>query len=148
VTRSPAPTGSPWTPNDLLVTTGLVSVGVAFAVLGWSLASARAAVTDQVGLASLALVGVALAFVGQAVWLLRGRRAVGDRINHLLGPPPAAPANTTVGVREQSNELVAATGLRLYHRRTCLLVPAAGCRKAARSAHEKAGRRPCGVCRP
>lgn len=148
-----AVTGSPWTADDLLRFLATSGIGAALSAVAWYQANDEVALADQVQWANLAVGGFVLASYGMLGWLLRGRRAVGQRRVGLLGEParaagapveiPAATSTASAG-----GALVAGRERRYYHAAGCPLAADRGWTKATRSAHEKAGRQPCGVCRP
>ncbi len=129
MTTRPAQTvGGPWRLGDAMSLLTLNAVGVALLVTGWFMAGGRLLLHDQVPGANVAIAGIIVAGVGNAVWLLSGRRAVGLRRN-------------VVG---------AAVEERYRSRPRPTAVVAAERRVAAnkRETHEARGRTPCGVCRP
>jgi hypothetical protein len=144
----------------LLVVAGLVCITVA-----WSQASNTVQVSDQVDWAPLGLAGVALVTVALLGSVLVARQAVAIRLSHLApsiaGPEawalaaapvaavamaesPVGPAPAGVGFEP----LVAGPSMARYHRDSCPLTAGKPVRPDSRSAHERAGRRACGVCAP
>jgi hypothetical protein len=138
--------GSPWSTDDVLRAAGMVAAGGVMCVIAWATISARPRVGSQVGFVPLAVGGLVVAFLGQAAWLLRGRRALGERARMLLGAPPAAgPRRSTAIAR--ATDLVAGEGLRWFHRADCPLAANQGF-AASHGEHTRAGRHPCRVCQP
>src|SRR5947199_77054 len=71
------------------------------------------------------------------------------RVETVLPPARRAAANgVTAGRASRPDALVAAPNMTRYHRRACPLAAGKTVRPATRAAHERAGRRPCGVCQP
>src|SRR5438552_2417869 len=105
---------SPWSANDLLLLVGTWFIGAVVIAVAYGVASGRGRYQDQVGMVSLATAGVALAFGGQAIWLLRGQRAVGERCEDLLPTEEIGVAHYRAVAH--SATLVAGEGLSLYHR--------------------------------
>ena len=149
-----------WGAEDLLrwaITTGLGGIVI---VVGWYIAAGEATFAQQVGPLDAALAGLVLSGVGNLVWLLHGRRALGERRRLLLPDVADATASAaghvvvaglapTVGAATVDDVFLAGEGMERFHRPECAL--AAGRRgwtTATRREHEAAGRRPCGVCRP
>src|SRR3954471_4036819 len=71
----------PWRLGDAMSLVTLNALGVALLVAGWYMAGGRLLLHDQVPAANVAIAGIIVAGVGNAVWLLTGRRAVGLRRN-------------------------------------------------------------------
>lgn len=143
--------------DDFLRWLGLVVIGTALIVTGWWMASGQGHLDDQVGPASLAAAGAIVTSVAHVLWILRGRRTVGERMERITNAPwidsggidtgallggqsalPAAPRAT----------LVAAPESQLFHRPSCPMVRGRAWLAAERTQHEMAGRRPCGLCAP
>jgi hypothetical protein len=136
---------SPWSDNDLLLLVAVWILGAAFVAASYEVISGKPRFEDQAGWLSLAVAGVVVAFAGQAIWLLRGRRAVGERCHALLFAEHRVRGSYSALARSET--LVAGDGLALYHRADCPMVGERW-RTAVRSAHEAAGRVACGICRP
>ena len=147
-----------WQADSLLrwgVTSGVGGIVIAVA---WYVAAGEASFSQQVGPIDAALAGLLIAGVGNLAWLLRGRRALGER-RRLLLPDivPAATVTKVVGEHEAAlaseaggdQTFVAGEGMERYHRPGCALATGRDDWTAmTRAAHETVGRRPCGVCRP
>ena len=120
---------------------------IAFVAIGVGLDGARheATVAHQEVWMTLAVLGVVLSGAGNGWMLMLARRSVARRRRRLLGSePPAPPAVAT----ERPDVFVAAQNMTLYHRANCLLAVGKGGATASRTAHGRAGRRPCDWCRP
>jgi hypothetical protein len=93
-----------------------------------------------------------LCLVVSGAWLFTGLRAVGARIREVVPLPPevARPVVDlrTVSYGEAEEALVAAAGMRYYHRTSCRLAEGKAVRPADRATHLREGRSACGVCRP
>jgi hypothetical protein len=152
-----------WRAEDLLRWGITVGIGGIVIAVAWYICAGDATFSQQVGPADAAVAGLLVAGVGNATWLLKGRRALGERRRSLLPDLPpreaastevadeAAPSRTTdeTPAVTEPGLLVAGEGMQRYHRADCAL--AAGRTEwtaASRVEHESAGRRPCGVCRP
>src|SRR4051794_38744673 len=139
----------PWRLGDAMSLVTLNAVGIALVITGWYVAGGRLVLHDQVSGANVAIAGIIVAGVGNAVWLLTGRRAVGLR-RDVVG--------TAVEDRYRSRprraavvatpNLVAAKGMPRYHRADCVFVAERRVTANKRETHESRGRKPCGVCRP
>jgi hypothetical protein len=147
--------------EDLLrwvITVGLGGIVIA---VGWYVAAGEATFSQQVAPLDAALAGFLLSGIGNLAWLLHGRRAVGER-RRLLLPDVAetaaeanvevetvAPVATDHGTTSLEEVFLAGEDMERYHRPDCALAAGrTGWTTATRGAHELAGRRPCGVCRP
>jgi hypothetical protein len=129
-----------------------VGVGGLVVVVSWYVCSGDASFSKQVGPADAALGGLVLAGLGNAMWLLRGRRALGERRRALLpdvaaAAEPVGRVTRVSGVEARPDELlVAGEGMVLFHRPDCALATGRAWRTMTRAEHENAGRHPCGVC--
>ena len=137
---------TPWTRVDALRTAILVAVGALVWAVGWFGVSGQPALEDQIAPMNLAVVGVVLIGIGYSSWFLAGRRAVGTRRRAVLAlAPEVAIGPVTTGTAPVDGFLGSE---RLYHRRDCAMTVDRAWEVQPRAAHERAGRTPCGVCRP
>ena len=139
-----------WGRADQLAVAVTVGLGLALLVAGYWGVSGTRAFDDQVTAARTAAAGVLVAQVGFGLAVIRGRRALGRRLAAALtpdGPAGAAVAGGATGPPVASG-LVAAPDMTRYHRDSCAFVAGKAVVPAAVAEHERAGRRPCGVCRP
>lgn len=139
---------SPWVAEDLLRAGGTILVGLAASVTACYLAGGEDALAEQVRWANLSVAGFVVGSYGMVGWLLRGRRAVGQRRIALLGD---ARRSVVVGpvaswALEGSTVFVAGEGRDRYHRAECPFAAGRGWATASPAEHEAAGRRPCQVC--
>ena len=142
------PGASPWRAEDAVRLVAVIALGMALCGLASVVASGRAAVGQQLPLVCLAVAGLVVIFYGQTAWLLRGRRAVGERARHLLGEGPTGRAGPGMAVRSSNDLLVAGQDLTRFHRAGCPLARGQGWAPAPRATHEASGKTACGVCRP
>jgi hypothetical protein len=150
----------PWGADDLLRWGITIGIGAIVVGVSWYVCAGEASFGQQVGPADAAIAGLLVAAVGNASWLLKGRRAVGERRRALLPdvePAPVAPVHvggtgSFVVEPESASEtdrFVAGAGMERYHRADCALASGReGWESLTRDEHKAAGRRPCGVCRP
>jgi hypothetical protein len=141
-----------WERRSRLVLAGGWSVGLLVVFLGWWGTSGEATTDDQFRWLGLAVAGMILCLAVSAAWVFTGIRAVGARISDVV-PRPSHVARPVVEIRALSpvgadDVLVAAAGMRYYHRPTCRLALGKAIRPAERAAHLREGRSACGVCRP
>lgn len=139
-TRSPA---SPWRDSDLTVTALLSLLGLIAIIIAWFRANHTSSLTDEILWLNVAVTGFAVTAIGLALWLMRGRRAIGERRLSLVSFEPAVPgpAVRRQRVARTSSELVRVPGTRHVHDPDCPLV--AG--KQVEPAEAGTGQR-CGVC--
>jgi hypothetical protein len=139
---------SAWKSDDLvrLVTTTIVAVAVM--IIAWRQALGETTLEDQILWANLSVGGMLLAGYGFMSWILRGRRAIGERRRELLGDPVVESSTTEAIADPHSGVLVAIDGRRYFHRASCPLTDGRPTDAASQEAHEAAGRTACGVCRP
>jgi hypothetical protein len=137
---------SPWDRPDVVRWAVTLCVGAAISAAAWWLASDRVQFGDQIPFASVGVAGLLVASYAHLSWLLQGRRAVGARRLFLLGEPATRRAALTA--ESGDAVLLAVDGRARYHRSGCPLLDGRATTPGARGAHEAAGRRPCGVCRP
>jgi hypothetical protein len=126
----------------------LNAVGLALLVAGWSMASGRLLFHDQVSGANVAIAGIIVAGVGNGVWLLTGRRAVGLRRRTVAEAIEGQYRSRPRPVAEEATTFVAAKGMTRYHRPDCVFVVDRKVTGRRRETYESQGRTPCGVCRP
>ena len=158
--------GALWSAEDLLRWALATGVGGIVIAVSWYVGAGDASFNRQIGPLDAAVAGVVVSGLGNAVWLLRGRRALGERRRALLADPVVAVDTDGPGaVRRVSSSagagpagaassdaaaeaLVAGEGLLRFHRPDCVLAAGRDWTGATREQHEDAGRSPCGVCRP
>ena len=152
---------APWGADDLVRWLVLVGAGAVVVAVSWYLAAGDSSLNQQIGPTDAAIGGVVLAGLSNVGWLLRGRRAIGERRRRLL-PEMAVPEQVRVIGRSTPSEeplhaavgtpeaiYLGGEGLERFHRHDCpLAVGRSEWMAATRQAHEQAGRRPCGMCRP
>jgi hypothetical protein len=128
----------------------LSGIGVALLVAGWVFVRNESVYADQVSGINMAIAGVLVAGASAIPMLLAGRRAVGVRRLAVLGDLRGMPARASAVTSDASTSqnLVGGEGLRRFHRAGCTLAQGRNWSAASRSEHERAGRVPCGVCRP
>jgi len=131
------------------VSSALAGAGAAL-VVAWYQAGGTISVDRQMQWSALGVAGGAIACLAMVFWTMAGRRAVTLRLEGLLpdlerrGAVPSATAPGSDG----EQPLVATGTMARYHRPSCPLVAGKAARRASQTAHEAAGRQPCGVCRP
>lgn len=144
MTRQPYP----WRVEDLLrwyAATGLALVGLAVA---WWGVSGTVSGTRAITWIDVAVLAVVAGGLGNARWLLQGRRALAARrraelptaeqLRALRRPAPACDDDVRVAV----------PGTLRHHRPTCAAVAGKPVETLPPAEHEAAGRSPCGLCAP
>jgi len=136
-------------------------VGAACIVGNWWRAADTTNLSSNLSSAGLAIVGVIVAGLTNALWLLTARGAIARRRLRLssrvarwatpLESPAlhvAVPSAATSRPHAPAPRLIAVDGATLYHRPGCPLVTRKRTAVAEVEAHESNGLRPCGVCEP
>ena len=152
MTTGPTPVtntaGGPWRLGDAMSLVTLNAVGIGLVLIGWYVAAGRLLFHDQVSGANVAIAGIIVAGVGNGVWLLTGRRAVGLRRRTVAEAIERRYRGRKRPIAEATTTLVAAKGMTRYHRPDCVFVAERRVTANKRETHESRGRTPCGVCRP
>jgi hypothetical protein len=144
-----------WAAEDFIRLVLALGVGGIVVGVAWYICSGDASFNQQIGPLDAAVGGLIFAGGGNVMWLLRGRRALGERRRALMPDPEAAilvvvPDRqvSTAGLADPSDLLLAGDGLVRFHRATCPLASGRSWTPMTRGEHEGLGRQPCGVCKP
>lgn len=140
-----------WLPGDVVLLYALSVLGAALLVASAWATTAADDVSTRIAWINLGVAGLIVAGTGNAFWLMAGRRAVGERRARLLAVPPVDQEKSSVVPSTDMHPdsgLAAVAGGRRFHRSHCALVVGKAVTVGSRSRHERAGRRPCGVCQP
>jgi hypothetical protein len=132
------------------VTALAVLLGGVAVVVAWVGAAASADVEEQVPWGVVGVAGTGLICLTAALWLGAARLNVVRRrlrVTRLLATRVPQPVPVLVE-GSRADVVVAAPAMTHFHRDGCRLVAGKDVRRATRSAHERDGRTPCGVCRP
>jgi hypothetical protein len=139
------------------------ALGTAVVAVGWWGTSGEATTGRQFRWVGVGVVGLAVCLAAGAAWVFAGMRAVGLRIRasvpaaaagvaepvvELRVVPDRVTAGAGAGVGVAPDALVAAAGMRYFHRASCTLARGKAVRPAERAEHLREGRVACGVCRP
>jgi hypothetical protein len=161
-----APNWSLWSAEDLLRWLLTVGAGAIVVAVSWYVCAGDASFNRQIGPLDAAAAGLVLGGLGNVMWLVRGRRVLGERRRALLPDPltliagsagaagsaPTALAPVPAAVEEIAGDpaglFVAGDGLARFHRPGCALAEGRDWVASSRRQHEDAGRMPCGICRP
>ncbi len=140
-------------------------LGTAVVAVGWWGTSGEATTGRQFRWVGVGVVGLAVCLAAGAAWVFAGMRALRLRIRASVPAPAArvpepvvelrvvpdrvtAGAGAGAGVGIAPDPLVAAAGMRYFHRASCTLARGKAVRPAERAEHLREGRVACGVCRP
>lgn len=139
----------PWVVPDLFRWFGLLLLSATGLVVAWWGASGTARVSGQVAWINVGVAAIVVGGLGNMTWLLQGRRALAIRRRALLTaisasatPTPVYPTDMT----STSEPRVAVRGTTHHHRPDCPAVVGKKVQQVSLAAHERAGRRPCGLC--
>jgi hypothetical protein len=146
----------PWTSADLIRTVVCNAVGLFVVFISWDQASAQTAVRSELTWFELGLLGLSIAGIGNALWVLSGRRNVGlARVALFPGRPgprrprPTDPDRPDVAHTDLSEHvLVAAANMTRYHRTDCPLVQGKQVSAKTLGRHRTSGRMACELCTP
>lgn len=150
MSATPRPTPPTRPPRPLLPLAAIMAgSGVVAMLIAWIKVAGTLHVDRQISWTGLSLVGAVLfctgvglaATSGERVFLLHLHR-LGTALAVDAGPATLAGPTTRIG----PDGLVAGTTMSRYHRPGCTLVAGKPVSAASQDAHERAGRRPCGVC--
>jgi len=153
-TATPPSSRTLWAAEDLIRLVLALLVGGIVVGVAWYICSGDARFNQQIGPLDAAVGGLIFAGGGNVMWLLRGRRALGERRRALMPDLEAAilPAGSVRPVAtspsDPSDLLVAGDGLVRYHRAACPLASGRSWTGMTRGEHDAMGRQPCGVCQP
>ncbi len=154
-----------WGPDDLLRWAFAILVAAIVIGVAWYVCAGDVSLNQQIGPMDAAVAGLVVSGFGNATWLLRGRRAIGERRRALLPDPVAqvqrarmnrgqSPAPVVGGLSSATRvfeveTFLAGPDMERYHRATCALAAGrVGWTTMTRQEHDAAGRKPCGVCQP
>lgn len=156
LTADDGPAGPLWGSDDVVRWVGTSAVGLVLYAVAWYLASGQAHSAAQMGPVNLGVAGLVVFGVANAMWLMRGHRAVRSRartsaVSPALPDPPQdriggiSPGAVPIG---SEGVLVAGEEGVHYHRLECPMIHGRDWSPNSRHAHEATGKRPCGICRP
>lgn len=137
-----------WPRSDLVVTAAVTLVASLCVAVAWVGSSGKVQVTDQFVWLNFALVGVVIATAGDAVWIMRGRRAVGLRMRALFPDGPSEEGQAAGDLQQQELVYLSGPDMTRYHEPGCLLIEGKAVTTATPLVHRNAGRRPCEMCHP
>lgn len=140
----------PWTSNELTQVVISNAVGLVLIAVSWYQVAGQLTTRDELAWLNVGVVGIAIAGVANAMWLLRGRRNIGlARVMVLPDVPPRAKTAWDDRLSEDlDNSPVAGATMTRYHRPSCPLVEGKSVRAGSRRDHERAGKLPCELCEP
>lgn len=139
----------PWGEADVLRLCSTWTIGLVSITVSWYGISGSGDTSLQALWFNIGIAGAVISALGNGVWLLRGRRAVGDRRAALVSlevPTPVTQARSVAApsrAATDAHELVRVAGMTRVHRVVCPLVVGKRCEPARLDDGE-----PCGVCSP
>jgi hypothetical protein len=139
----------PWVVPDLFRWFGLLLLSGAGLVVAWWGVSGTARVSGQVAWVNVGVAALVVGGLGNMTWLLQGRRALAIRRRALLAEVQVTVAPADVYPNEPTERpgvRVAVAGTTRHHRPDCPAVAGKKVQLVSLAAHERAGRRPCGLC--
>lgn len=148
MTRPPSRQPYPWVVPDLFRWFAMLGAAAVGLTVAWWQLSGTAQVNRLITWLNVAAAAVVVSGLGNMTWLLQGRRAVAARRRQLLPPPPATtPLGSAADTGPEEGGLrVAVPATTRYHRPGCPAVAGKPVERMPLDEHERAGRRPCGLC--
>lgn len=141
-----------WSRADVAWSSALIVVGSLIWAVGWFRVAARASLEAQVAPMNVAVAGIVVVGIGQALWFMKGRRRVGDRRRVLLSLAPEwlerSPSRPTSAASAVSESDWYVGNERFFHTPECPMTANRGWHALSRAQHVDAHRLPCGVCSP
>ena len=150
----PQMTTSLWSPSDVLAAIVPTVIGVVAWVIAWYEASGADTYAKQVGWTDLAVVGLIVATVSEFLWILKGRRTVGEarlalvRLTPTKAPVDRSSAQFNLITAEPARQVVFGRAYVFFHRPECPMATDRSWSPAARADAADAGLTPCEICRP
>ena len=141
-------TPGPWASSDAVALFAFQSVGIGMVLAAWYGSSVTTGPFDQVVWLIVGVLGTIVSAFGGLVWLLNGRRRVGERFWLVAGAIPTGRSEDPRSTRALTGLPVAIDGTSTYHHPSCLLVVGKSTRPMSEAEHRGAGRGPCRMCTP
>jgi hypothetical protein len=140
----------PWTSAELSRVVLSNALGAVLIAISWYQVAGQLTTRDELAWLNVGILGVAVAGVSNAMWLLRGRRNIGlARVMILPDVPPRSATRWSDRLSEDlENQPVASAAMTRYHRPSCPLVEGKRTSATSRRDHERAGKIPCELCEP
>ncbi|MGQ0631369.1 MAG: hypothetical protein ACT4P1_10020 [Sporichthyaceae bacterium] len=146
---APRSSTSPWTTQLYVLYAVLAGIGLILFVIGTVIVNDETVYDDQVPAINIAIVGTVLTCAAGISLLVAGRRTLTARRVAVLGIVPAMRASVAVvSGPAASAVLIGGEGLTHFHRADCPMAAGRDWKAASAADHERAGRKPCGVCSP
>ena len=137
----------PWVVPDLYRWFGLLLLSAAGLAVAWWGISGTTRLSSEITWLNVAVTAVVVGGLGNMTWLLQGRRALAIRRRALLERLPVPDLRTPpVAYREPDDARVTVPGTTRHHRPSCPAVAGKPVEAMSVAKHERAGRRPCGLC--
>jgi hypothetical protein len=141
----------PWRIGDLVLVYLVNLAGLVLILIAWFEASDLLTIRAQIPWVNVGVTGIIVAGAGNVLWLLTGRRSVGDLRRRLTPRLPGSGRATSSGRAQPDTALgmfVAGTAMTRYHRADCPLVEGKPVTADSENGHRAAGRLACHVCVP
>jgi hypothetical protein len=140
---------SPWQPQMYVMYAAIAVLGAVVYLVGIGVVADKTVYDDQVPGINAAIAGAVLANAAGALLLMAGRRSVTARRVVVLGAMLVQPDQVKeISGPANSATLVGGEGLTHFHRSDCPMAADRNWPPGNLAAHQRAGRRPCGVCTP
>jgi len=136
----------PWQVPDLFRWFALLGLSLVGIVVAWWCASGTATFNRQLTWLNVGVAAVIVGGLGNMTWLLQGRRALALRRRELLNAIAVADVEKAPAVGGEDDTRHAVAGTTRYHRSGCAAIAGKKTKAMSAAKHERAGRRPCGLC--
>lgn len=142
---------APWNAEDLRRYVLQTAVALGLCVVAWVFASDRATAQAQMPYLSLSVGGLLVGGYASLRWLASGRRRLRSRRDAMLARFEVGPPEVTAGTTPRSGApsetgYVGGRGRMYFHHPGCPMARGRDWPVRDREEHERAGRRPCGIC--
>ena len=136
----------PWVVPDLFRWFGLLGLAAVGLVVAWWEESGTASLHTEIIWLNVGVSAIVVSGLGNMTWLLQGRRALALRRRELMAAVPSAAPHAPSADADVDDARVGVPGTTRYHRPGCAAVSGKAVRSMSVAKHERAGRRPCGLC--
>jgi hypothetical protein len=136
----------PWVIPDLFRWFGLSGLSLVGLVVAWWEESGTASLHTEIIWLNVGVAAIVIGGLGNMTWLLQGRRAIAIRRRDVMAAVPLGTSPARSVPAEVDDARVAVPGATRHHRPGCAAVAGKSVESMSVAKHERAGRRPCGLC--
>jgi len=136
----------PWVVPDLFRWFALLGLSLVGTAVAWWCASGTATFNSQLTWLNVGVAAVIVGGLGNMTWLLQGRRALALRRRDVMAAVEAMSSTTPSVAVVDDDVRLTVPGTTRYHRASCAAIAGKKAKAMSVAKHERAGRRPCGLC--